>query len=57
VRHASDVHLQNLSRVPQGFVQVDDAGGDLLGSAGEHHAAFEICLTPTGSTHRPPDLG
>ena len=57
MRHASDVHLQNLSRVPQGFVQVDDAGGDLLGSAGEHHAAFEICLTPTGSTHRPPDLG
>jgi hypothetical protein len=55
--HASDIHLQDLSRMPQEFVQVDDAVGDLIGSAGEHHAAFQISLTPRRSTHRPADFG
>jgi hypothetical protein len=32
VRHAADVHLQDLPRVPELLVQVEDAGGDFLRS-------------------------
>src|SRR3954454_4015510 len=39
VRHAADVHLEDLPAVAEQVVEVDDALGDLLGPAGEHHAA------------------
>ena len=39
VRHAADVHLQDLAVVAEQLVQVQDALGDLVGAAGEDHAA------------------
>src|SRR4051794_37915072 len=39
VRHAADVHLEDLSAVAEEVVKVDDALGDFFGSAGEDHAA------------------
>src|SRR3954465_11926205 len=39
VRHAADVHLQDLPGVAEQVVQVEEALGDLFGSAGEDHAA------------------
>ena len=39
VRHAADVHLQEVAAVAKMVMQVDDALGDLLRVAGEDHAA------------------
>jgi agmatine/peptidylarginine deiminase len=39
VRHTADIHLENVSRVAEEFVQVQDALGDLVRAAREHHAA------------------
>ena len=39
VRHAADVHLQDLARVAQELVQVEDALGDFVRPADEDHPA------------------
>ena len=48
VRHAADVHLQDLSGVAEQAVQVEDALGDLVRAAGEDHAAGLELLLPPG---------
>src|SRR4051812_25845099 len=39
LRHAADVHLEDLARVAEEPVQVQDPLSDLLGAADEDHAA------------------
>ena len=49
VRHAADVHLQDLAGVTEQLAQVQDPVGDLVGAAGEHHPAR---LVVGGSSRR-----
>lgn len=47
--HAADVHLQDLTVVTEKPVQGDDSIGDLVGAAGEDHAArLQIPVAPSG---------
>src|SRR3954454_4201845 len=46
VRHAADVHLQDLARVAEQAVQVQNPVGDLVGPAGEDHPVGARAATP-----------
>src|SRR4051795_3008619 len=48
VRQPADVHLQDLAAVAELLVQVQDAVGDLVRAAGEHHAAGLVVAAPAG---------
>src|SRR4051794_7311480 len=52
VRHAADVHLEDLAGVAEHAVEVQDPVGDLVGAAGEHHAAGLELRFPAGWCHR-----
>src|SRR4051794_326859 len=49
VGEAADVHLQDLAVVAEQLVEVEDAVGDLVRSAGEHHPAGLVVAPPAGT--------
>src|SRR5690349_1201670 len=58
VRHAADVHLQDLAVMDEQFVQGEDAVGDLVGPSGEHHpAGLHVGGTVGRRLPGAPDLG
>src|SRR4051812_42916560 len=57
MRYAPDVHLQDLPRVAEKPVQVKDAVGALVRSAGEYHSTrLEVSPSARRRTHWSTDL-
>src|SRR3546814_18618481 len=51
VRHAAHVHLDDLPRMAETLVQVENAVGDLVRAAGENHSATLHVPHPTSARH------
>src|SRR3546814_20738467 len=54
VRPAAHVHLDDLPRLAETLVQVENAVGDLVRAAGEYHSATLHVPNPTRARPHPP---